>query len=87
LEREIAQTKLLNHELVDQIETQKEVISRKNADFEELKSEVESMAYLIERYEKEFNQRLKEERSTHNIKIQEMETEKTKLTFEVENHH
>lgn len=87
LERDFTETRKQNEELQGYIESQKEVIQRKTAEFEELKAEIESITAQIERYEKEITIKLKEERAEYNIKSKKMQTENTRLICEIEDQH
>jgi len=62
-------------------------IVKKNSEYENLVEEIEEMSRNVEIYERDVKVSLNSERAKWQLKITEMETERTKLVCEIEKMH
>ena len=62
-------------------------IVKKNSEYENLVEEIEEMSRNVEIYERDVKVSLNSERAQWQLKITEMETERTKLVCEIEKMH
>ena len=62
-------------------------IVKKNSEYENLVEEIEEMSRNVEIYERDVKVSLNSERAKWQLKITEMETERTELVCEIEKMH
>lgn len=62
-------------------------IVKKNSEYENLVEDIEEMSRTIENYERDLKFNLDSERAKWQLKFTEMETERMRLVFEIEERH